>query len=351
VVVTNITAPATPITIDTVTGSPNGPIDIVSGPSTLPISVTITGSITGLTSSGLQLQNNGADTISVASSATTFTFPTAVASGAAYLVTVKTQPSGQSCVVGNGAGTAASANIANVTVGCTTNSPPKYTLSGMISGLAATGLVIQNTGTDYLSLAAGATSFTFATALPPAATYQVTVKTQPAGEVCTVTNGAGTISNTNIVNVVITCTPYFTLGGTVSNLQGTTLMLLLQNNGSVASNVVSVLPGQSTFVFGTALPQGIGYTVTVQQQPSGQSCMVTNGSGTVSGSNVASVNVSCTTVAQWAWISGDDTSLYAVYGTLGQAAPGNSPGGRSQSATSVDAAGNLWTGAPVLDPT
>jgi hypothetical protein len=303
---------------------------------------TVSGIIVGLSASGLQLQNNGADTISVAANATSFTFATGVASGAAYAVTVKTQPSGQSCIVSNGTGTASSANIANVTVACGMSSSSTYTVSGTINGLSASGLIIDNTGTDDLSLAAGATAFTFATHLPTAATYQIIVKTLPDGEVCTVTNGSGTITNANIVNVVITCTPYYTPGGTVSNLKGTTLSLLLQNGGGYASNVVSVLPGQATFVFGTGLPKGTGYTVTVQQQPSGQLCTVTNGTGAVSSSNVASINVSCVTVPQWAWISGDDSSLGAIYGTLGQAATGNSPGGRGRSATSVDMSGNLW---------
>jgi beta-lactam-binding protein with PASTA domain/N-acetylneuraminic acid mutarotase len=262
VTITDNSAPGTPITVDTETGSPNGPLDVVNGPATLPIAyvtVTIGGTVTGLSASGLQLQNNGGDTISVASNATTFTFATAIASGAAYVVTVKTQPSGQSCAVANGTGTAASANVNNVTLACTTNAVPTYTF-----------------------------------------------------------------------------------GGTISNLKGVTLNLILKNDRGYASNVVAVLPGQSTFSFGIGLPDGTGYNTTVQQQPSGQSCSVTNGSGTVSGSNVASINISCATVAQWAWISGDDSALNTVYGTLGQAASANSPGGRSHAASSVDAAGNLW---------
>jgi beta-lactam-binding protein with PASTA domain len=340
VVVTNSTAPATPITIDTDTGTPNGSLDVINGPTTLPVGLTIGGTITGLTASGLQLQNNGADTLSLAANATSFTFATAIASGAGYAVTVKAQPSGQSCVVSNGSGTAANSKVTNVTVACTANAV-LYTVSGTISGLTVAGLIIQDNGGDDLLLAAGATTFSFATSLASSSTYQVTIKTLVAGEVCSVTNGSGSITNANIVNVVITCTPYYSLGGTVSNLKGATLILLLQNNVGFAENAMSVVPGQSVFVFGTLLTQGAGYTVTVQQQPSGQACTVTNGSGTVSG-KVSSITVSCVTVAQWAWISGDDTSLSAVYGTLGKAAVGNTPGGRGQSATSVDTSGNLW---------
>jgi N-acetylneuraminic acid mutarotase len=343
VTITENAAPGTPITIDTDAGSPNGTLDVINGPTTLPISVAIGGTITGLTASGLQLQNNGADTISVAPNATSFTFATAIASGAGYKVTVKTQPSGQSCVVSNGTGTAVSSNVTNAAVACTTNTVSTYSVGGTINGLTAAGLVIEDNGADDLSLAAGATTFTFATPLGRSAIYQVTVKTQPTGQTCSVANGSGSVGSGAITNVVVTCnTTNYTFGGTVSNLKGATLMLLLQNNGGYASNVVSVLPGQLSFGFGIGLPNGTGYNVTVQQQPSGQSCTVTKGAGTVSGSNVASINVSCVTVPQWAWISGDDTSLSAVYGIVGQAVPANSPGGRSHSATSIDTAGNLW---------
>ncbi len=54
--------------------------------------------ITGLTAAGLVLAN-GTDTFSPAANATVFTFPTPVATGAAYSITVQTQPAGQVCGV------------------------------------------------------------------------------------------------------------------------------------------------------------------------------------------------------------------------------------------------------------
>ena len=67
------------------------------------------------------LQNNGGNDLSVSANGP-FTFSTPLASGAAYNVTVKTNPSGQTCTVSNGSGTVASANITNVAVSCTGNS-------------------------------------------------------------------------------------------------------------------------------------------------------------------------------------------------------------------------------------
>ena len=44
-----------------------------------------------------------------------------MASGAAYAVTVKTNPSGQACTVSNGTGTVGSANVTSVAVTCATS--------------------------------------------------------------------------------------------------------------------------------------------------------------------------------------------------------------------------------------
>ena len=82
---------------------------------------TIGGTVTGLPSgSGLVLQNNAGDDLAVCTDCT-FTFTAALANGAAYAVTVKTQPSSpaQNCVVvGNGSGTVDGANVTDVAAVC-----------------------------------------------------------------------------------------------------------------------------------------------------------------------------------------------------------------------------------------
>jgi hypothetical protein len=78
------------------------------------VTYTIAGTIIGLTGSGLVL-HNGAENLPVSTGS--FTFATAIASGASYNVSVQTPPSGQACTVTNGSGTA-SGNVTNVTVTC-----------------------------------------------------------------------------------------------------------------------------------------------------------------------------------------------------------------------------------------
>src|ERR1700729_3228376 len=81
---------------------------------------TIGGTVTGLTGTGLVLQDNGGDNLTISKSGP-FVFPTSVTSGGAYAVTVATQPTNpaQSCAVTGGTGTA-SANVTTVSVTCTT---------------------------------------------------------------------------------------------------------------------------------------------------------------------------------------------------------------------------------------
>ena len=78
-----------------------------------------------------------------------------------------------------------------------------FTVGGTVSGLSGT-VVLQDNGGDDLSIGANG-SFTFATALAGGAAYNVTVKTNPAGQACTVGGGSGTIGSANVTSVGVTC--------------------------------------------------------------------------------------------------------------------------------------------------
>ena len=94
----------------------------------------------------------------------------------------------------------------------------------------------------------------------------------------------------------------FTLGGSVTGLAGTGLVL---QNGSVTVSVAA----DGNFSFAGALASGTSYAVSVQTQPSGpaQSCTISNGSGTIT-ANVSNVSVTCTTVVAAADTDGDGLS-------------------------------------------
>ncbi len=254
-----------------------------------PTMYTVGGSVSGLKGTGLVLQNNSGDNLKVTANGS-FTFPTAIASGSAYKVSVMTQPSSptQNCVVAGGSGTA-NANITTVSVTCTTVT---YTVGGTVSGLVGTGLKLQNNGGDTLPVTANGT-FTFATPLDSGSAYAVSVMTQPSGPTqnCVVASGSGT-ANANITTVSVTCTTVsYSIGGTVSGLVGTGLKL--QNNGGDTLPVTA----NGTFTFATQVDSGSGYNVSVLTHPSGptQNCVVTNAGGTAN-ATVTTVNVTCTTV-------------------------------------------------------
>src|SRR5437867_2990156 len=99
------------------------------------------GTVSGLIGTGLVLQDNGGDNLPVSANGT-FTFSTAIASGAAYSVTVLTQPTNpsQSCTVTNGSGTVASTNVTNVAVACVTDT---FTIGGTVTGHNGTGLTLR----------------------------------------------------------------------------------------------------------------------------------------------------------------------------------------------------------------
>jgi hypothetical protein len=77
----------------------------------------IGGSVSGLGTSSLALQNNGADTFTITTNGS-FVFATELEDGNAYAVTVSAQPTDQTCSVTNGSGTIAATNVTNVTVVC-----------------------------------------------------------------------------------------------------------------------------------------------------------------------------------------------------------------------------------------
>ena len=84
--------------------------------------------------------------------------------------------------------------------------------------------------------------------------------------------------------------PMFTVGGTVSGLVGTGLVLR-------DLTFVPISPANGAFTFPVPTGSGSPYAVTVLTQPSNplQVCSVINGSGTVAGANITNVLVDCVT--------------------------------------------------------
>jgi hypothetical protein len=83
--------------------------------------------------------------------------------------------------------------------------PANFTVGGSVSGLSG-AVVLQNNGADDLTLNASG-AFTFSTPVASGSGYNVTIKTQPSSpaQVCTVSNGAGTVASANVTAVSVAC--------------------------------------------------------------------------------------------------------------------------------------------------
>jgi 6-phosphogluconolactonase (cycloisomerase 2 family) len=225
-----------------------------SPPPPPPTTYSIGGTVSGLSGSGLVLQNNGGDNLSVTSNGT-FTFATKVASGDAYAVTVLTQPSNpaQTCTVTNGSGMA-SANVTNVAVSCA-SSVASVTIGGAVSRMQGTGLVLEDNGGDDLTVSADG-AFTFKTALAVGANYSITVKTQPSSpsQYCVVSNGAGTTGSTNITNVEVMCAEF---AYTASNTNGTIYAYTVNSTTGALTQVGSPYPDGTAPAAVSLAPNGM----------------------------------------------------------------------------------------------
>jgi alpha-tubulin suppressor-like RCC1 family protein len=113
----------------------------------LPGPFTVGGTVSGLNSAGLVLQNKLGDDVAVAAGATSFSFPSSVAGGASYSVSVLTQPAGETCSVQNGTGTA-NANVANVAIACFVAGTQPLLARAVVAGVN-NSLVVATDGTVW----------------------------------------------------------------------------------------------------------------------------------------------------------------------------------------------------------
>jgi len=261
--------------------------------------------VSGLTGSGLVLQNNGGDNLAISANGV-FAFTLTLVEGKPYNVTVLTQPSSPSqiCTVSNGRGAVGTIDV-SVSLDCVNT----YVIGGNVSGLAGTGLVLQNSGGDNLAISANG-AFSFATKVPDAGAYAVSVLSQPRSlsQTCTASSNTGLVSGADVTNVSITCvTNSYTIGGTAINLSGAGMTL--RNNGGDNLTVNA----NGAFSFTTRILDGGSYNVTLLTQPSGpgQTCAVRNGSGLVNAANVTNVVVYCPWTKQLGAL-GKSTAGYAI---------------------------------------
>jgi len=261
------------------------------------------------TGGGLVLQNNNGDNLTVSANGS-FKFASTVTSGGSYSVTVFTQPSNpvQTCSVVAGTGTA-TGNISNVKVECG---------HGEWAWIAGSQTINQ--------LGTYGTQGTAAAANTPAGRQYPATWTDSSGDLW-LFGGYGHDSNGNLL-------PMNDLwkfsNGQWTWVGGPTLAGQSGNYGTKGVASADSIPGarfepaswtdsSGTFwLFG-----GNGFDSVGHESPMNDLWKYSNG--------------------KWTWVAGSSVGLQnGSYGTLGVAAAGNIPGGRSGAMTWIDASGNLW---------
>lgn len=296
------------------------------GGSTVVVGGTVSGLLPG---TSVVLQNIRTDDTTVTSDGP-FAFPTRIATGAPYSVTVSVQPFGQTCVTSHAGGVASAGDTIDVSVTCSANA---YAIGVTVAGLTGAGLVVQNNGGDPLAIDANG-SFQFATLVESGSPYDVTVLAQPAGQQCAVVSGAGTVGDA-AVDVAVNCVQlpdsWNWVGG--SNLVNSPGVYGTLNVGA-PGNIPGARYGSVSWTDSSGnfwLFGGIGFDAAGATGPLNDLWEYSAG--------------------QWIWKGGSDSiNASGTYGTQGVAAAGNIPGARFAAVLSIDAAGSVWlSGGQGLD--
>ena len=198
--------------------------------------------------------------------------------------------------------------VAAVVAGC--GGAINATIGGTIAGLASgnsVGLTNTSNG-DVITYAfnSSSTNFTFDKSVASGSSYNVTVTTQPTNQICSVTNGNGTVdsSGDSVTNISVTCTAgtgtTVPLTASVVGLaSGAQLVLTDVAAGTLTVTGTATTAGGGTLNqnFPTSLLPGAVYNTKITTQPTtGPTCAIlnTSGSGTIPATgNPTPIAISC----------------------------------------------------------
>ena len=180
-------------------------------PPSAPVTYSVGGTLDGLAEgSGISLLNNDTDIITLSANGH-FTFPTTIAGGAPYKLSIGIPPDNQSCSLANEAGRVTSSSATVINVICTANNPlvPEvvvvtYPVGGTLKGLAAGNSITLVNGTDNLTLSANG-PFTFPTAQKAGTVYNLSISKLPANQSCTQIYGSAKTTATSVSAINVIC--------------------------------------------------------------------------------------------------------------------------------------------------
>jgi 6-phosphogluconolactonase len=275
-----------------------------SSPPPPPTTYSIGGTVSGLTGTGLVLQDNGGDNLSVTANGS-FTFTTKINAGGTYSVAVLTQPSGQTCTVTNASGTA-NANVTNVAVSCAASSPPPPSV-GKFAYTAS-----YSDGTIYAFTINSSTGALTQVGTPvPDGTNPAAVSLAPNGKFAFSASNNGTevhaftINQTTGALTEVSGSPYstgFTIGAPYPDIavnpQSTYLYLASSGDAEVAGFLINQTTGALTATPNSPYTAAAGAGGIPAFSPNGNFVYVVNQTAnTVSGYAISSSTGALTAIA------------------------------------------------------
>jgi 6-phosphogluconolactonase (cycloisomerase 2 family) len=279
---------------------------------------TVGGTVSGLSGSGLVLQDLSDDNASISlaiSSNGSFAFAQRIANGTTYAITIRSQPANpaQVCTVGNGSGTLAGSDVTNVTVNCGGQSARfayvANKLSNNISAYtvnATSGALTPIAGSPFVSTGSGPES----------------VRVGPGGNFLYVTNSSSNnlsifsiASGTGVLSPVATVAAGDIPYGIAVDPTGSYLYVSNNSSNNVSAYAITASSGALTEISGSPFPVGAAPT-SLTTDPSGKFLYVANyGSGTVSALLIDSANGSLSAVAGSPFAAGAGPISIAVGGS------------------------------------
>jgi len=350
---------------------------------------TIGGTVSGLTVSSVLLAN-GSATVSVpantTASVTSWNFAATFAPGTSYLITVQTQPAGEQCEVTSGASGTDTGNVGNVTVVCgygewtwkgglnTVNASGVYGAQGTAAATNAPGArdgtsswtdssgnfwlfggvgYDSTGGTGYLndlwqrSPSTGVWTWVSGTDSDNASGVYGTQGTAAAGNAPGARQAASSWTDSS-GNLWLFGGVGYGSGAVVGNLNdlwrytpSTGLWTWVSGGNSVNAGGVYGTQGTAS---ASNVP-GARQAANSWIDTSGNLWLF-GGVGFDSTGAVGNLNDLwryVPSVGQWTWVSGANIeNASGFYGTQGNAAAGNVPGGRNSMSSWIDSSGNMW---------
>ncbi len=333
------------------------------------VTVSVQGTVTGLSGSGLQISNttsSGTETLSINGTSFAFLNQAPSTSYALAVVSQPTNPS-QTCVIDSPSltGTVSSSGT-KITVSCTTNNVSLQVAVVGISGTIVTPVQVTD-GTTTISFTASGTTQVLRTA-PSGSSYTVSLVSNIFEQgTCSIPTPSGVLG-ASTVTVTVNCSQGFLVqgnltnpGGSSNSILGTGGILRLQykggacSGGSCSDQDISLTSSLTNFTFPSALSPSGQFEVIIASQPSAPSqiCTVTGTgtTGTVTAtSNVTNLIVDCSLPMPSFSVAGGTYDSDVTVSLSGE--PGDSiyytVGNGSQAAPACPSTGTLFGSAVVV---